>query len=158
MKAPVEQVKALAGGDELLENALVRLHILFRDADTLGSLIDPRRATEVIDPTGLQASLDDANWSDVAPVLERALVRESPDPARAVLQAEVLGSARAADLLTEGYTIVVTNVPYLERRSQSATLLRYIDTYHPAARFDLATAFVERAQKWCVPPRVPQHS
>jgi hypothetical protein len=149
VKAPVEEWKALAGGDELLENALVRLHILFRDADTLGSLIDPRRATEVIDPTGLQASLDDADWSDVAPVLERALVRESPDPARAVLQAEVLGSARAADLLTEGYTIVVTNVPYLERRSQSATLLRYIDTYHNAARFDLATAFVERAQKLC---------
>ncbi len=149
VKAPVEEWKALAGGDERLENALVRLHILFRDADTLGSLIDPRRATEVIDPTGLQASLEDADWSDVAPVLERALVRESPDPARAVLQAEVLGSARAADLLTEGYTIVVTNVPYLERRGQSATLLRYIDTYHPAARFDLATAFVERARKLC---------
>ena len=47
VKAPVEEWKALAGGDERLENALVRLHILFRDADTLGSLIDPKRATEV---------------------------------------------------------------------------------------------------------------
>ena len=41
VKAPVEEWKALADGDQRLENALVRLHILFRDADTLGSLIDP---------------------------------------------------------------------------------------------------------------------
>ena len=37
VKAPVEEWRALAGGDERLENALVRLHTLFRDADTLGS-------------------------------------------------------------------------------------------------------------------------
>ena len=43
VKAPVDEWKALAGGDQRLENALVRLHILFRDADTLGSLIDPKR-------------------------------------------------------------------------------------------------------------------
>ena len=47
VKAPVDEWKALAGGDERLENALVRLHVLFRDADTLGSLIDPRRAAEI---------------------------------------------------------------------------------------------------------------
>ncbi len=45
VKAPVQEWKALANGDQRLENALVRLHILFRDADTLGSLIDPKRAT-----------------------------------------------------------------------------------------------------------------
>src|SRR5665647_1892728 len=39
VKAPVEEWKALAGGDPRLENGLVRLHALFRDADTLGSLI-----------------------------------------------------------------------------------------------------------------------
>ena len=52
VKAPISEWKALADGDERVENALVRLHMLFRDADTLGSLIDPRRAAEQIDPTG----------------------------------------------------------------------------------------------------------
>ena len=75
VKAPVEEWKALAGGDERLENALVRLHILFRDADTLGSLIDPKRATEITDPTGLQRSLEDVDWDEIAPLLEQAVAR-----------------------------------------------------------------------------------
>jgi hypothetical protein len=44
VKASVEEWKALAGDDQRLENALVRLHSLFRHADVLGSLIDPRGA------------------------------------------------------------------------------------------------------------------
>jgi hypothetical protein len=45
-KAPLGEWTALARGDERLERALERLHGLFKDADTLGSLIDPRRTTE----------------------------------------------------------------------------------------------------------------
>ena len=37
VKAPIEEWKNLAGGDPAVENALVRLHMLFKDADTLGS-------------------------------------------------------------------------------------------------------------------------
>ena len=42
VKAPVDEWKALGRGDPRLANALVRFHILFQDADTLGSLIDPK--------------------------------------------------------------------------------------------------------------------
>ena len=83
VKAPIEDWKALAQGDEQLENALVRLHILFKDADTLGSLIDPKRAVELTDPTGLQASFDDVDWDDISPLLTAALTREADDPATA---------------------------------------------------------------------------
>ena len=55
VKAPVDEWKRLAGGDERLEKALVRLHMLFRDADTLGSLIDPKQACRV-QPTLLGVS------------------------------------------------------------------------------------------------------
>lgn len=149
VKAAVGDWKALANGDQRLENALERLHILFRDADTLGSLIDPQRTTELSDPTGLQTSLDDVEWEEVSPILQRATNREESDPAVAVLRAGAAGTARAADLLARHYTLVATNVPYLERRNHSTTLLRYVDAFHAAARFDLATAFVERAERFC---------
>src|SRR4051794_36891377 len=57
VKASVEEWGGLAGEDVLLEGALRRLHVLFRDADTLGSLIDPRQAAQATDPTGRQRSL-----------------------------------------------------------------------------------------------------
>src|SRR5207253_479258 len=53
VKATVEEWKAVAAGNSRLESALIRLHILFRDALTLGSLIDPRRAIELKDPAEL---------------------------------------------------------------------------------------------------------
>lgn len=145
VKAPVEEWKALAGGDERLEDALVRLHILFRDADTLGSLIDPRRATEVSDPTGLQASLEDVAWDDIAPLLEQATARETTDPATAVLGADAAGVARAADLLARPYVLVATNVPYLQRKKQGTVLRNYGDAQAGDARADLATMCVVRA-------------
>ncbi len=80
-----------------LENALVRLHILFRDADTLGSLIDPRRATEISDPTELQHSFEDVDWEELAPLLRTATSMDTGDPASRVLGADAAGLARAAD-------------------------------------------------------------
>src|SRR4051812_38319880 len=87
VKAPVEEWKALGGGDQRLESALARLHILFRDADTLGSLIDPKRAAEISDPIGLQVSVDDVDWNEIAPLIERVANREIADPATDVLGA-----------------------------------------------------------------------
>ena len=52
-------------------------HILFQEADTLGSLIDPKRATEISDPTGLQRSIEDVDWEEVAPLLEAAAAKEA---------------------------------------------------------------------------------
>jgi len=122
VKAPVEDWKALARGDERLENALVRLHILFRDADTLGSLIDPKRAAEITDPTGLQSSFEDVDWDDIQPLLDKALTREADDPASAVLGADAASIARAADYLSRHYTLACTNPPFLSRGKQSDSL------------------------------------
>ena len=141
VRAPVDEWKALANGDERLENALVRLHILFRDADTLGSLIDPKRATELTDRTGLQSSFDDVDWDDIAPLLQQAVQTEADDPATAVLGADAAGIARAADYLSRHYTLVCTNVPWLKRGSQTDLLRSYCALYFEEAHADLATAF-----------------
>ena len=151
VKAPVEDWKQLARGDERLENALVRLHILFRDADTLGSLIDPKRSVEISDPTGLQASFDDVEWDDIQPVLDKALSRETDDPATAVLGADAAGIARAADYLSRRYTLIATNVPYLGRGSQSESLRDHCDRRFHLGSQDLATVFVQRSLQILAP-------
>ncbi len=145
VKAPVDEWKVLAGGDQRIENALVRLHILFRDADTLGSLIDPKRSTEVTEPAERQITIDDVEWSDVTPLLEAAASRETTDPAAGVLGREAASIAKAAALLSARYVLVATNVPYLQRRKHGETLRRYASAYLPDAKSDLATLCVVRA-------------
>lgn len=144
VKAPVDEWKALAGGDLRLENALVRLHILFRNADTLGSLIDPKRAVEIADRAGLQKSFDDVDWDDIAPLLERGFAREADDPASIVLGADAAGIARAADYLSRKYVLVCTNVPYLARSKQVEPLRRFAEGSFGTAQADLATVFLSR--------------
>ena len=144
VKAPVEEWKKLADSDERLENALVQLHILFRDADTLGSLINPKRAIEVTNRTGLQRSIEDVNWEITSSLLVKAAEREREDPATAVLGMEATSMARAADYLARRYVAVVTNVPYLSQTRFAPVLTEYIHRYHPSARADIGTAFLHR--------------
>lgn len=138
-KAPLSEWTALAEGDTQLEGALARLHALFKDADTLGSLIDPLRAAE-------QAGLESVDWPDIAPLLTKALAAEvSEDPAAQVFGEAAAGIARAADLLSRTYTLITTNPPYLGRQFQSDTLLNFLDWNHREAAADLATAFLDRS-------------
>ena len=144
VNSPVTEWEALAGGDQAVEKALIRLHILFREADTLGSLINPRRVAELADPTGLQKSIEDVDWTNVAPLLAKAVQAESKDPATAVLGADAAGIARAADYLSREYCLVVTNVPYLGRTKQSPKLATFLDTHYAEGRADIAVAFLMR--------------
>ena len=142
VKAPVEEWTRLAHGDTRLEHALQRLHTLFRDADTLGSLIDPRYA---VGGRGSQQHLiDAAEWSDIAPIVEVAASAEREDPAGSVLGNHAVGLAAAASSLSRRYTLVATNVPYLQKGRQSKTLRAFADAFHGVASEDLATIFVHR--------------
>ena len=83
----------LAGDDPRLRDGLERLHDVFKDADTLGSLIDPKRT---VADDGLMA----VGWEEIQPLLTQALTAETTDdPAAAVFGAQVAGVAKAADLL-----------------------------------------------------------
>jgi len=53
------------------------------------------------------------------------------------------------DAASTGYTLVITNVPYLGRGKQHDVLKQYLQTHHNAAKQDLATAFVERCLSLC---------
>ncbi len=99
VRAPVEEWKALAMGDHRLQDALVRLHVLFRDADTLGSLIDPRAFSELLDPSGVQASIFDVPWAEVSPLIARAVGASTPTP-----QARYLGPTSLPLRLRQTYS------------------------------------------------------
>ena len=155
-----------------LENALDRLHGLFRDAPTLGSLIDPRR---VGGAAGEAGGLYEAGYEAVAEALEQALRREDPGSRRAGTEGHAVGGqiadggeseageaaadraewrlaaagiSRAAQVLVGEYHLVITNVPYLGGGNQAPALQRFVAAQHSDAKADLATAFVSRGLGW----------
>jgi len=134
INAPVEAWTSLAAGDPLAENAMIQLYELFRQAPTLGSLIDPTR---------VGGEFFVANFDKVAPLLAQALQREGDDE-RVELAVAARGVAVAAQLLARRFTLVITNVPYLLRRKQSPDLARYLEQHFGLGKNDLATAFLLR--------------
>ena len=59
------------------------------------------------------------------------------------------GMARAAQLLADRYTLVITNVPYLARGKQGQALRVFCERNYPRSKNDLATAFLERCLHMC---------
>ncbi|MEK2150130.1 DNA methyltransferase [Vibrio parahaemolyticus] len=126
--------KDLAKGDEALTDAISWMHKTFKDASTLGSLIDPTQKTMKEGQT--------PPWQ----VLKNAIVHkpEIGSETRTIAQ----GLVKSAELLATKYSWVVTNVPYLLRRKQSSILSDFCDEFYAEAKADLATVFVNRSQKF----------
>lgn len=137
-RGTVQEWRKLARDDQRLESALDRLYYLFKDADTLGSLIDPRRAAASDELLGV-------SFEEVEPLLHKALTRfGGEDPAQQVFEAAAEEVARAARLLAGRYTLVATNVPYLSQMRYGPSLKDYVVLAHPLARADLGTVVLDR--------------
>ena len=141
VKAPVEEWKALADGDERLEQALERCTSSSGTPTPSAASSIPRRAVET--SAGEQVSFDDVDWDEIAPLLEQALAREADDPATAVLGADAAGSPEPPTTSRAHYTLVATNVPYLDAGRAGRCSARRLATQYPQSqRADLATAFL----------------
>ena len=130
---------ALAGDNERLRAGMERLYELFEQAPELGSLIDPNAH---------KGDLLVADFAELQPLLEQALRRESEDVEGTERAVAAQGMARAAELLSGDYTLVITNVPYLGRGQQSELLKDVADEHYKEGKADLATMFVERMLRW----------
>ena len=145
VRGQLEAWKKLAKGDEGLERTLERLHGLFVNAQDLGSLISPANVP-------IEERMFAPDFAAVIPLLESALENEKEtDPVAAVFGNTARGVARAAELLSQQYTLVATNVPYLARGKQGDVLRDFLESNHDLAKGDLATAFVERCRRYCRP-------
>jgi hypothetical protein len=135
----------LAGEDDRLRRGMVRLYSLFRDAPVLGSLINPE---------GPGVSLIEANFHELAPLLSTALgsdhkkgPRLESDAVELVVIAQ--GLSRAAEMLADKFTLVVTNVPYVTLRKQSSRLSEFNKSHNAAFKQNLATSFLARMLEFC---------
>ncbi|WP_232207352.1 BREX-1 system adenine-specific DNA-methyltransferase PglX [Psychromonas sp. CNPT3] len=126
--------KVLAKDDQELQGAIKWMLETFKDAPTLGSLIDPRKTLK---------SSKLAPWE----LLQHAMANKSDasGEARAVAQ----GLAKAAVLLADKYQWVVTNVPYLGRKYHCERLKAFCSKEYESAKSDLATVFLMRCMDFC---------
>jgi hypothetical protein len=122
-----------------------QLYDMFSKADTLGSLINPRRFFG----SGL---MTDEQLEYISRALSAVIVndRNATDEQQELASA-AQGLTRATELLADKYTLVVTNVPYLGRGKQSDLLREHIDAQYALGKADLATAFVLRCSEFCSP-------
>src|SRR5690606_3327582 len=103
-----------------------------------GSLIDPRRAGGDIFKEG---------FDRLEPLIGSILQAANTDEARE-MAVSAQGMARAAQLLSGKYCLVVTNVPYLGRGQQDQELKAFSLANHKDAKNDLATVFNERCWRF----------
>ena len=136
--AAKERWTELAAGHHNLRIALDWLYEEFRDAPVLGSLLNPAgsRAAKLMD------------WPALSAALAEALAAEESDERHETAVA-ARGLAKAAELLSGRYHLVVTNVPYLARGKQGEVLRRFCGQRYPSAKNDLATVFLERCLELC---------
>jgi len=137
-----EEWVALAKGDgqRRLRWSLRQLYDAFQEAPELGSLIDPLKVMEV--------GWETATFSEIQPLLEEALRQEDvqADPERAAIGVVAQGLAMAAELLTDQYHLVITNVPFLTAKKQAGPLHSFCERMYPSAKADLATVFISRCR------------
>jgi hypothetical protein len=128
----------LVGGDTRAANAMKRLHALFASAPLLGSLLVP---------TAAGGTVFESHFDQVCEAVNRALVSEQ-SPQRREMAVTAAGIAQAAELLSDTFVLVVTNVPYLGRARQEEVLSSYCAQEFPRGQADLATAMAERCRKF----------
>ena len=125
----------IANGDDALIKAINWMQNSFKHAPTLGSLINPRKAI----------AGEQAQWQ----LLQQTIAnkKDASNDAKVTVQ----GLAKAADLLSDSYQWVITNVPYLSGRKQSDKLKSFCVNYYDDAKNDLAAVFVSRCKEFlCV--------
>jgi len=133
--AKKEEWLELAGDDQRLRTGMSRLYDLFQDAPALGSLIEPRQGKE---------DLLSVPYTELAPLLRKALELEESSYSRREMGISARGMAQAAALLSDAFHLLLTNVPYLYRGKQDEVLQQYCEAAYPDAKTDLATVFVSR--------------
>jgi hypothetical protein len=120
-----------------------QLYDMFSKADTLGSLINPRRFFG----SGL---ISDQQLEQISDALSAVIANDrNATEEQHELSAAAQGLTRATELLAGHYSLVITNVPYLGRGKQCDELRNYIDTLYAPGKADLSTAFLLRCLEFC---------
>ena len=123
-----------------LRNSMETLYELFSQAPVLGSLIDPY---------DVEADLFQRDFESIRDLFAEVLKHERTSDEEIERAVAARGMARAAQLLADRYTLVITNVPYLARGKQGQAMRAFCERNYPRSKNDLATAFLERGLHLC---------
>jgi hypothetical protein len=128
----------LAGSSNSFRFALNLMYEMFKNAPTLGSLINPSRsdAAKVVE------------WDELSKLIEKALDKEK-DEEENEMGVVAQGLSVSAQTLSRKYHLVITNVPYLARGKQDEKLRDFLAQNYKAEKNDLATAFLSRCLEFC---------
>jgi len=137
--ATKEEWIGLAGESTPLRVELGQLYDIFCLAPEYGSLIDPGAVV---------GDLYQADVTELLPLLQQALSDKSTDAENTEIAVAASSMSRSAELLSQHYTLTITNVPYLGRGQHSAILKSFADEHYRGAKANLATMFVERMLRW----------
>jgi hypothetical protein len=127
--------KDLAKDDEELQGASKWMLETFKDAPTLGSLIEPGHKLK---------DYDQKPW-DLLQNNSKIRVDKNYEA-----MTTVHNLAKTAGILSLSFNWVITNVPYLASGKQSTILREFSTSYYSEGRNDLATVFLERCLRFCV--------
>ena len=137
----IEEITLKTDDQMRVENGLAVLYDLFAKSPILGSLIDP---------SGVGGDILTADFEMLEQLLGKVLaVAESDETAEMTVAAR--GMAKAAELLGQQFTLIVTNVPFLGRGKQQVDLQKYLEAKFGDAKSDLATAMLRRCLDFAIP-------
>jgi hypothetical protein len=139
VKGGIEEWRRISNGDYGLTQIFETLYDLFKEAPTLGSLIDPKHEAN-------RLGIFSPRWEHFERSFSRLPADEFEQQPFIVAADETL---RAAALLCRNYTLVATNVPYLGEKKQAKSLREFCASRFPRAKADLATVFMERCISLC---------
>ncbi|KUK99343.1 MAG: Uncharacterized protein XE11_2758, partial [Methanomicrobiales archaeon 53_19] len=142
---PIRAEKAewlkLAAGDGLLEGELEEYYDHFKNADSLGSLIQIHGERTLVPHEMLMQKLG------------AALAKEKAigDPVAEAFGETASGVLKAVQYFQrKDFHIVVMNPPFLGRGKQSEYLRQYCDSLFQYSKDDLATCFIEICQRFSI--------
>ena len=141
ISAKKEEWLALAGDNTNLRLVLEELYKQFRDAPVLGSLLNPEANLG-------EGSLFELRREEIGPLLIKALAGEEED-AKAEIGVVARGIYRAATILAETYSLILTNVPYRSSNDLTPEICTFFKSAYADASTAIETVFLLRCLQFC---------
>lgn len=138
VSVPKSEWQLLAQEKSHLRWALNFIYDEFENASVFGSLINPKKST----------SVGHIVWDELEPMLMDALASVHSDE-HLEMGVVAQGLAKASQIMTSKFHLVITNVPYLARGKQGQVLKDFLESNFDKAKNELATAFLGRCLEYC---------
>lgn len=128
----------LSGNNSKIRIHLEDLYYLFKDAQVLGSLLNPKEIFK-------SGSIFEKDWDQVNRIIESQGKLKRLEYGELGIIAQ--GMEKAIQILGNEYNLIITNVPYLGAKRQNSILQNFSEKYYQDSKSGLETVFIERIIK-----------